>query len=426
MIAVARLLRHNRGDELRYIPAVVTEDLSKLRIDRAGTADISRRKRSPRLLAGLAITGAMVLLAFFYFRSSGAVEVESATVATAFPSQSFTLLNATGYVVAQRKAAVASKATGRVEWLGVTEGSRVKKGEIIARLENADVSATMEQAAANIAVAQANLQQAQAELVDAQGVFDRNGELLAKGFISQSAFDMGTARFHKAQAAIRGYQASISVAEANYRAAQIAVEQTLIRAPFEGVVLTKSANIGDVITPFSSALDAKGAVVTMADMDTLEVEADVSESNLSKVKLEQPCEIQLDALPDLRLRGLVQRIVPTVDRAKATVLVKIKFIDHDPQVLPEMSAKIAFLEKEMPAEQRASRTVVHPDAVVQRNGRSVVFIMKEGKALETAIETGEKIGDMVEVRQGPNAGDKVVRRPPGNLDNGDNVRTAAK
>ena len=133
--------------------------------------------------------------------------------------------------------------------------------------------------------------------------------------------------------------------QANYRAAQIAVEQTLIRAPFDGVVLTKNANVGDVITPFSSALEAKGAVVTMADMETLEVEADVSESNLPKVRLEQPCEIQLDALPDLRLRGVVQRIVPTVDRAKATVLVKIKFIDHAPQVLPEMSAKIAFWKR---------------------------------------------------------------------------------
>jgi HlyD family secretion protein len=405
---------------------VATEDLSKLKIDRTVAADISRRKQWLRLPTMLATAAAIVLLAFFYFRTNAIIEVESATVTTAYPSQSFTLLNATGYVVAQRKAAVASKATGRVEWLGVTEGSRVKKGEIIARLENADVTATMEQAAANIAVAQANLQQARAELVDAQAVFDRNGELLDKGFISQSAYDMGTARYHKAQAAIRGYRASVSVAEANYRAAQIAVEQTLIRAPFEGVVLTKSANIGDVITPFSSALDAKGAVVTMADMDTLEVEADVSESNLSKVKLEQPCEIQLDALPDLRLRGVVQRIVPTVDRAKATVLVKIKFIDHDSQVLPEMSAKVAFLEKEMPAEQRTSRTVVHPDAIVHRNGKSVVFVMKEGKSLETAIETGEKIGDMVEVRQGLKAGDKVILRPPDNLDDGDNVRTAAK
>jgi RND family efflux transporter MFP subunit len=204
------------------------------------------------------------------------------------------------------------------------------------------------------------------------------------------------------------------------------VEQKLIRAPFDGVVLTKSANVGDVITPFSSALDAKGAVVTMADMDTLEVEADVSESNLPKVKLEQPCEIQLDAMPDVRLRGVVQRIVPTVDRAKATVLVKIRFIDRDPNILPEMSAKIAFLEKEMAVEQRTARTVVQPDAIVQRNGKNVVFIMKDEKAVETPIETGDKIGDMIEVLKGPKAGDKVILRPGDGLDDGDKVKTAAK
>lgn len=405
---------------------MANEDLSRLKIDRSDTAGVTSRKKRPRLIVIFAVAAALTLLAALYVRGGTAIEVESATVTTAYPSQSFTLLNATGYVVAQRKAAVASKATGRVEWLGVTEGSQVTKNEIIARLENADVSATMEQAAANIKVAKANLQHGEAESIDAQAAFNRSRELLAKGFISQSAYDMAAARYHKAQAVVWGYQASVGVAEANHRAAQIAVEQTLIRAPFDGVVLTKSANIGDVVTPFSSALDAKGAVVTMADMDTLEVEADVSESNLSKVKLEQPCEIQLDALPDMRLRGVVQRIVPTVDRAKATVVVKIRFVDRDPRVLPEMSAKIAFLEKEMAAGQRTARTVAQPDAIVQRNGRNVVFVIKDEKAVEMLIETGEKIGDMVEVLSGPKAGDKVILRPGDALDNGDKVKTVTK
>ena len=335
------------------------------------------------------------------------------------------MLNATGYVVAQRKAAVASKATGRVEWLGVTEGSKVTQGEIIARLENADVSAAMDQAAASVNVAKANLQQAQAELVDAQASFNRNKELLDQGFISPFAYDTVTARYHKAQAALRGFGAEVAVAEANYRAARIAVEQTLIRAPFDGVVLTKSANIGDVVTPFSSALDAKGAVVTMADMDTLEVEADVSESNLPKVKLGQPCEIQLDALPDLRLRGVVQRIVPTVDRAKATVLVKIRLSTMIPKYCRN-DAKVAFLEKEMAPDQRTARVAVLTDAITHRNGKSVIFLLKDGKAVGAPVETGEKIGDMVEVLKGAKAGDKVILRPGDGLDNGDKVKTAAK
>ncbi|SCX53958.1 efflux RND transporter periplasmic adaptor subunit [Nitrosospira sp. Nsp1] len=405
---------------------MTNEDLSRLKIDRGSTVTGRTRKTRFPLAAWLAITAMLVVPGFLYFRSGMAVEVESTTITTAYPSQSFTLLNATGYVVAQRKAAVASKATGRVEWLGVTEGSKVTEGEIIARLENADVTAAMDQAAASVNVAKANLQQAQAELVDALAAFNRNGELLDKGFISPFAYDTVTARYHKAQAALRGFGAEVAVAEANHRAARIAVEQTLIRAPFDGVVLTKSANIGDVVTPFSSALDAKGAVVTMADMDTLEVEADVSESNLPKVKLGQPCEIQLDALPDLRLRGVVQRIVPTVDRAKATVLVKIRFVDHDPKVLPEMSAKVAFLEKEMAAGQRTARVAVLSGAITQRNGKNVIFLLRDGKAVETSIDTGEKIGDMVEVLKGARAGDKVILRPGDGLDNGDKVKTAAK
>jgi RND family efflux transporter MFP subunit len=405
---------------------VGNEDLSRLKIDRgAGSAIVSRRKRHGFLAIAI-IIAVPVLAGGFYFWSSNTVEVESATVTTAYPSQSFTLLNATGYVVAQRKAAVASKATGRVEWLGVTEGSRVKAGEVIARLENADVSATMEQASANVGVATANLQQAQAELVEARAAYNRNRELIARGFISPSTYDIAEARYQKAQAVVGSSKASVSAAEANHRAARVAVEHTLIRAPFDGVVLTKSANIGDVVTPFSSALDAKGAVVTMADMNTLEVEADVSESNLAKVDLDQPCEIQLDALPDIRLRGRVQRIVPTVDRAKATVLVKIRFVDHDPRVLPEMSAKVAFLEKEMPASQRAARTVVQPATVVQRDGQSVVFVIKEGKAVETTVETGERIGDMVEVLKGPKPGEKVILRPGDGLENGDSIKSSSK
>ncbi len=405
---------------------MANEDLSKLKIDRDSTTGVTNRKRKPGPMVTFLVTVVLALLLFLYFRSITAIEIESATVTTAYPSQSFTLLNATGYVVAQRKAAVASKATGRVEWLGVTEGSKVKKGEIIAQLENKDVSATMEQAAANIKVAEANLQQGKAELTDAKASLKRTEDLLAKNFISQSVYDVAVARFRKSQAAVIGYQAAVGAARAGHHVAQISVEHTLIRAPFDGVVLTKNANIGDVVTPFSSALNAKGAVVTMADMDTLEVEADVSESNLHKVKLDQPCDIQLDALPAARLRGIVQRIVPTVDRSKATVLVKVRFVDHDPNILPEMSAKIAFLEKEMPVDQRTSRTVIQPDAIVQRNNRNVVFLIKEGEAVEIPIETGQEIGDMIEVLKGPKPGDKIVLRPGEDLENGDIVKTIVK
>lgn len=372
------------------------------------------------------VAGAVAGAGWAAYRFNATIPVETAAVASAYPSQAYTLLNATGYVVAQRKAAVASKATGRLEWLGVREGSVVKAGEIIARLENKDVVAAMEQAAANIKVAEANLEQGLTELRDAERAFERSRDLLARNFVAQASHDTAVARYEKAKAAISGQKASIAVAQANYRASRVAVDQTLIRAPFDGVVLTKNANVGDVITPFSSALGSQAAVVTMADMSTLEVEADVSESNLSKVKLDQPCEIQLDALPNVRLRGALHRLVPTVDRSKATVMAKIRFIDQDARVLPEMSAKVAFLTQELQAELRMPRTVVPPAAVAERNGRRVVYVIREDRVVETPVELGGKIGEMVEIVKGVQPGDKIVAKPSGKLHDGARVSLPAK
>jgi len=402
-------------------------DLAKLRINRSegAAAAGAPRKRRRRVLwvAGALLAVAAAGLAL---RLTSAVAVETVAVTTAYPSQAHTVLNATGYVVAQRKAAVASKATGRLEWLGVREGSRVKAGEVIARLEDRDVKAQMEQAAAGVRVAQANLEQGEAELREAGRALGRSQELLAKKFVSQAAHDTAVARHEKARAAISALKAAIAVAQANHRAAQVAMEQTLIRAPFDGVVLTKNANVGDVITPFSSALGSQAAVVTMADMSTLEVEADISESSLSKVKLEQPCEIQLDALPDARFRWVLHRLVPTVDRSKATVMAKIRFVDSDPRILPEMSAKVAFLAREMPPGERAPRTVVQPAAIVTRNGRTEVFVVKGDRATAVEIRTGAKIGEMIEVVSGVSPGERVVVRPPRALRDGSKVSLPAK
>lgn len=401
-------------------------DLSKLHIERGegASAPAAARRRRGRLLWIIVLLVAAAVVVVLRFGAT--MNVEVATVSSVYPSQAYTQLNATGYVVAQRKAAVASKATGRLEWLGVREGSRVKEGEVLARLENLDVTAQMEQAAANVRLAQANLEQGRAELEEAERALKRSRELLERKFVSQAAHDTAIARYEKARAAIAGYKAAISVAQANYRVAQIAVEQTLIRAPFDGVVLTKNANVGDVITPFSSALGSQAAVVTMADMSTLEVEADVAESNLSKVRLDQPCEIQLDALPDMRFRGVLHRLVPTVDRSKATVTAKIRFVDTDPRILPEMAAKVAFLSREVPPDERSARTVVKPGAIVKRGGRDVVFVVKDGTATEIGIQTAGQIGDLVEVTKGVTAGDKVVLKPPRSLRDGASVSLQTK
>ena len=384
----------------------------------------AQRRRRPWLRYAI-IAVVILVLAGIGLKLAGPQTVETATVTSAYPSQNFTLLNATGYVVPQRKAAVASKAQGRLEWLGVLEGSRVKKDEIIARIESRDVEASAAQARAQVQVAEANLALQQAELRDADVNLRRSKELLAPAAISQQQYDSDLARYNKARASISNSEASITSAKANARAAEVAVEQTVVRAPFDGVVLIKHANVGDNITPFSAAADTKGAIVTIADMSTLEVEADVAESNIAKITVEQPCEVLLDALPNLRQEGRVSRIVPTVDRSKATVLVKIRFVDRDPRVLPDMSAKIAFLSKPVAPAENKPQTAIQPSAVVERDGKPVVFLVQDGRAKQAPVTRGAKIGELLAV-QGVKPGDVVVLAPSEKLGDGSKISVAKK
>jgi RND family efflux transporter MFP subunit len=399
-------------------------DLAKLAIDRDAPALASPRRRVRPWLPVLGVLALLAALAAWH-RFAGRVTVEVATVTLAWPSQQVTLLNATGYVAPQRKASLSSKATGRLEWLGVLEGSRVRRGELIARLENRDVSAALGQARANVEVAQANLAQAEAELGEARNAYKRSTSLLQQKFISQSANDVAQGRYNRAVANVNAMKAAIAAAQANARSAQVALDQTLIRAPFDGVILTKNANVGDNITPFSSAADTKGAVVTLADMDTLEVEADVSESSLSKISVGQPAEIQLDAFPNLRLAGVVARMVPTVDRSKATLMVKVRFADRDPRVLPDMSARVAFLSRPLAAGERQPLPAIPAPALARRDARQVAYVVKDGAAHEVPVRAGRRIGDLVAVG-GLAVGEKVVLRPGERLADGAAVQVAKK
>ncbi len=400
------------------------QDLSQLRIDRSLAPVSARRRRRWYWLAGAAVLA--LASGGWYASQPRVIAVQATPIVTTYPAQQFVVLSATGYVVAQRKAAIASKATGRLEWLGVAEGSRVKAGEVIARIDSRDVVAQEQSAQAAIRAAQASLLQAQAEERDAMAQQKRNEDLLAKGFVSQATVDTGRWRLDRALAGVASARAAIDVAEANARNAQVAVDFTQIRAPFDGVILSKSANVGDLVTPFSSAADSKGAVVTIADMTTLEVEADVSESSLGKVKVGQPCEIILDALPDVRFRGRISRMVPTVDRAKATVMTKVRFDAIDPAVLPEMSAKVAFLSQEVTADEQRPVTAVNPDALVTRDGRAVLFLVRDGVATAVPVAAGAKIGGLVAINGAVKAGDKAVQSPPPDLASGALVRIAAK
>ncbi len=404
----------------------MADDLSGLKIDKsqAVTPRTTRKKYVYRVLAALLI----IILAIFYWKGffSGSLEVSTASVARIYPSQTFTLLNASGYVVPQRKAAVASKITGRMVALNVEEGSRVKKGEILARLENDDIAASRMQAAANLDVAKSNRDQSNAELRDATLSYERHKNLMDRDFVAKADCDMAEARYKKAVAGLAASESSIAAARAALSVAEWSLEYTYIRSPFDGVVLTKNADVGDIVTPLGAAANAKASAVTIADMGSLMVEADVSESNLRKVKLGQPCEIQLDAIPDVRFRAAVHMIVPTADRSKATVMVKVRFVDKDSRVLPEMSAKVAFLSREIEAKDEKPRTAVAQNAIVERNGRTFVFLVAGNRADAKAVTVGARLGDMMEIQNGVKAGDKVVLNPPPKLKSGARIRMPAQ
>jgi RND family efflux transporter MFP subunit len=402
------------------------EDLSKLKIDKSvQTFRPVRRRKLIYLLVAILV---VIIAGFLYLNGliRPAVSVEVGTVSQVYPSQTFSQLSASGYVVAQRKAAVASKVTGRLVALMVEEGSRVKEGQIIARLENEDVAASRDQAEANLKLARANLEGVKAELEDISRTYHRNKELYAKGIIAKAEYDTSEARYQKAQASLAAAEAAINAALATLQAAKVAVEYTLIRAPFDAVVLTKNADIGDIVTPLGAAANAKAAVVSIADLGSMEVEADVSETNLGLVRVGQPCEILLDALPDSRFRGVVHTIVPTVDRTKATIMVKVRFLNKDPRILPEMRAKVSFLSRPVKSEEEKARTAVSRSALINHGSNYTVFVIQGDRVVERPVKIGEGLGEMIEILDGVKAGERVVVKPPGRLKNGSRIKIAEK
>ncbi len=420
---------------------MVNKDLAKLKIDKSDTIDLAKLKidksdtiyyhsirRNRHLPLKITAFVFVFIIGFILYRVvlNPSVEVKVSTVSEAYPSQMLTLLNASGYVVAQRKASVASKVAGRLEWLGVEEGSRVKKGQTIAKLESEDATAACEQATANLSNAVSNLEMVKAEMDDATLHYSRQKELLSQKIVSQSELDIAKARYKRARAAVAAAESAINSYKAALHSANVVLEYTFIHAPFNAVVLTKTADVGDIITPVGASANAKAAVVTIADLSSLLVEADVSESNLQKATVGQPCEILLDALPDRRFRGMVHMIVPTADRSKASVLIKVKFLDRDDRILPEMSAKVAFLERPLTIEEQKTKIVLNSNAIVTHTGTTYVFLIEENHAIETPLTTGAQIGDMMEVVEGVKPGDKVVVNPPKNLKNGSRIKIRGK
>ncbi len=403
-------------------------DLSALRIQRSPQQQSQNTRSSFPWKVVITIVVVILVLggAWSMFKSSLAAspEVDIATANMVSASQSNSVLTASGYVVAQVKAAVSSKVAGRLVQLNVIEGDEVKRNQVLGRIESADVEATLSQLRAALDMAKADLGAAQAELDDASIDFTRRQSLLTSGASTQMEMDIAKARKRRAEASLAARSAAIKMAEANVRNAEVQIENTILRAPFDGTVLTKNANVGEVITALGAAAGSRGAVVTVADMNSLEVEADVSESNIERIQTSQPCEIILDAYPEKRYRASISKIIPTADRAKATVLVKIRFEERDARVLPEMGAKVYFLKpdtKQSDAD-AVAKLMIPSSAVHARDAKQWVFVYSGDQAKEIAVRLGRSSNNLTEVLEGLSAGDKVIVSPPETLKDGMKVQ----
>ena len=394
-------------------------ELATLKIDR------TRPQRSvwrwPLLLL---LPVVLVLLALYGLRARQALsapEIETVTATVSRdvqPSAGTPILTASGYVVARRQAVVSAKIQGRLEELRVEEGSEVKKGEILARLESFDYEAAVERARAAV-------QRAEADLAEQERLLRVAEKLAAEQILAEDEREAAESRVRIAEAQLAQQEADLAFVEAQ-------LQNTIIRAPFAGVVVKKMAEVGESVAPIPPGVNistSSGAIVALADLATLEVEADVAEANVAKVRSGQPAEVTVEAIPDRRYEAVLRQVIPTADRTKATVMVKVTILDKDEDLKPEMSAKVTFLEPEKDEENRAEKeaavVLVPREAVVSRGGRSVVFLVRESKVRERAVVLGTPRKDQVIVKDGLSGGETLVARPPDGLADGDAVRIKA-
>ena len=406
--------------------AMDSDKISKLKIggEAPPSAKVARRRRKLWTVAVLFCAALLAFAAYDRGLLTSAVQVRITPAGWVYPSQVITDFNASGYVVPQRKAAVASKGTGRIDFLAVREGSVVKEGDILARLENEDLRAELAQAQAQLSAARSDLLKVQTELETAEKNFQRLRGLYSHKAVAQIEFENAEDRYHKAKASLASATSSVKALDAAVRRSTALLDYTVIRAPFDGVILTKDADVGEVVAPFGSATNAKAAVVTMADMSSLMVHADVAESFLGRVKADQPCEIQLDSLPESRFPGKVFTVVPTADRAKGTVLVKVAFNRLDPRILPEMSAKAAFLSRPLTDDEKQPFMAVHKDALAEREKAHGIFKIAGDRAQWISLPSPRVLGDYLVLGPPMQPGEQVVLKPGGDLKTGDRIKVA--
>jgi len=410
-----------------------SELLRQLRIDRdERPAQRTSSRRGWWLAALIAVLIAIGAAAAFLTLRSAAPAVK---VAVARPAASgagaqsgVSILDASGYVVARRQATVSAKITGKLSQLFIEEGVHVKEGDIVAKLDDRNATAELLQAKAGVTQAQSSLLQAKAAAADITPIYERDRKLAAAGVISKTALDQSKANYDAKQTDVAVAEGNLAVRRAALAVAQRDLDDTTVRAPFTGVVTTKNAQPGEIVSPLSAGGGfTRSGICTLVDMDSLEVEVDVSENFISRVRADEPATLKLNAYPDWDIPAYVIAVVPTADRSKATVKVRVGFKSRDPRILPEMGARVSFLsrpEKAANGAPSAGAVALPPDAVQASAGSAtgVVFVLHDDTVERREVKLGARGTDTQTVLAGLSAGERVAVGDFAKLSDGAHVK----
>jgi RND family efflux transporter MFP subunit len=401
------------------------EELASLRIDHSARGGGSRRGVWVVVAIGVV---AAVAGGWAWSNRDTAVEVKTATIAaqSGGAGTAGAVLNASGYVTARRRATVSSKVTGKVLEVFVEEGKPVRRGQVLARLDDAQVRAMLRVAEAQLAAAERGAAEDQARLREAELTLDRRRQLVKEQVISRAELDSAEAQVDSYKARIALAQRQIEVAQSQVNAQRTDLDDMVVRAPFDGVAISKDAQPGEMISPVSAGGGfTRTGICTIVDMSSLEIEVDVSEQYIIRVRPGQPVEAVLDAYPDWRIPAHVITMVPSADRQKSTVKVRISFDKLDPRILPDMGVKTSFLADEVAErskEPQRPRIMVPKTAVRSSDGASVVFVIREDRAERRAVKVGAEDGGQIEIATGLSPGERVVIEGPATLADGARVK----
>jgi RND family efflux transporter MFP subunit len=404
--------------------------LGQLRIDRTADDPDAATGRRRWIIGAAVLLGALLLAgAWLGLSGSAALPVHTAIAqAIASGGGNASVLDATGYVTARREATVSAQITGTVTALLIEEGDHVKQGQVLARLDDTAQKAALSQAQAQWHSAQALLVQDQAVLAQSQRDVKRDEDLIQRHLVSQQAVEQARTQVDTGAAQLQSQRKQIDLAAANVRAAQVQLDYCTVRAPFTGVVIAKAAQVGEIISPFSAGGGfTRTGVGTLVDMDSLEIEVDVNEAYINRVQPGQPVESTLNAYPDWQIPSHVIAIIPTADRAKATVKVRIGLDAKDPRIVPDMGVRVSFLEDKKTAAEPQERPhgVLVPSAALRKDGgEDVVFVLKDKKAQRRAVTLGGTNGDSRQVLSGVSAGEAVIVDAPAGLKDETSVKPA--